>query len=381
MPYALSHNEREYEINASCPAHQLHQVGVRYVQAKVESIEQQQGGQGPAGNNNGEGFLVNLDSNSPPIKASIVVACSGFDVGVIKPRIGQSFGDRKTELEAYRTAISKAKNVVIAGGGSVAVDLGGQVRDMLSEGATLHHVVSDTKFLTSRHSQAERTLVTNYIESLPNTKVVYQDRINVTEPSIVKTTYQLTNSRSSLEADVYLPAFAVWRAGYLPAEALDKGGAVDVDSTTLMCKKVSRLFAIACSNNGEMSAIPKIEGQVKSVVKNIELLSFDKSPSFKHVEALPFLKSEAAILYGKSWAMIATDSIGFLGPLCVCIGFPFPCCLMPCLPHCGLCGTSCAKPVGKEPAQFFGVMMEKPFGPVLGAADKKAPVPEGEMGR
>jgi hypothetical protein len=171
-----------------------------------------------------------------------------------------------------------------------------------------------------------------------------------------------------------IPSFAKFQTDFLPAEVKTKSGAVKVNSS-LMSTEWKNVFAVGCSDLNEHCAIPKIANQATTVGKNVALVSNKAEKLVKHTTGAPFLKAEYAVMYG-DWGMMLNDEIGCLGALCFACGFPFPCCLAPCTPWCGVCGLNCTRPAGKNVPAFFEAMFSKgPFGPVLEKANKSAPAP------
>ena len=366
-------NPDKYESNFSCPQYQIQVDGIEYIEGLVQSVVKE------ADNS----FTITL-KNGDAVKADAVVVCTGFSNALIKPAPGTTYDSRKAALNSHRAAIASADIVLIGGGGAVGVDVNGEILDMLKPGGKITHVVSDSaQFLSPRHSAAERKLVTDRVCGFSSCDVKFGEKVvNGGKDAVFEKgkVYKL-KSGATVTADVYIPSFAVFdRAQFLEGVdgALAMNGTVAVDKASLMSTKMFNLFAVGCSDNGEMCSIPKIEAQAKSVVKNLELTLKGGQPTHRHKEAIPFYKAEGLVPHGL-WGMIATDELGAIGYLCCMCGFPFPCCLGPCVDPCGVCGTSCSKPVGKGPGGFWDFAMNMgPFGPVLGKANKKrVPAVEG----
>ena len=93
---------------------------------------------------NGKKLSVGLTEGGRTIQADVVVAATSFHMPVVKPSVGMAWKDRKRELTAYREAIAKARDIVVAGAGSAGLDLAGDVR-MFNSGANIHLIVSDSK--------------------------------------------------------------------------------------------------------------------------------------------------------------------------------------------------------------------------------------------
>jgi hypothetical protein len=118
-------------------------------------------------------------------------------------------------------------------------------------------------------------------------------------------------------------------------------------------------------------------------VKNLAHTLARGEPKHKHREGLPWMQAEVMVPHG-DWGMVAVDGVPAVGKACLrCLGFPLPCLLGPCVAVCGVCGTSCKRPVGSGPGGFWQFALNMgPFGPVLGKADKKRQPPaQNEMKR
>lgn len=341
IPFALSDSSmQKYFSNFSCPGVNIQVDGnVTYEQGKVSSVEKK-----------GDAFVVNVetpvDCDNKVITADIVVCATGFSTGLIKPAIGVEWKERISQIVNAKEQIAIADNIIVAGGGPVGVDVCGAIRSMQKKpSARITHIISGDRFLSRNHSAAERKIVTDRIRKCEDVDIIVDYVINPPAfSSAKKQTYKLKSGKK-IVGDVFISSFAVWdRCGFLQSieGALAENGQVDVDEH-LMCRKVPNLFAVGCSNNGEMASIPKIAAQSSSVSRNIANLINGK-PLVPHKEGMPSYKAEGIILHG-DWAMASLDELDpFTRTCCFMLGFPFPCCLAPCLPFpCALCGYSCSR--------------------------------------
>lgn len=119
-PFALA-NPHLYDKNFAAPAYQLHVEGVEYITAKVTGVTKMGGG---------DSYVLTLDK-SDDVVADALVVCTSFSHPLTKPSLGQSWKDRRAELETYRTAISNADTVLVAGGGTVGCEVAGTFRGMI----------------------------------------------------------------------------------------------------------------------------------------------------------------------------------------------------------------------------------------------------------
>ena len=299
---------------------------------------------------NGKKLSVGLTEGDRTIRADVVVAATSFHMPVVKPSVGMAWKDRKRELTAYREAIAKARDIVVAGAGSAGLDLAGDVR-MFNSGANIHLIVSDSKYvLHDRFGEGDRKMMTDVVKNSPGMVLHMNERVvgdNAYVPSFEPSTVTLKSGKT-IEADVYIPCFVKWNGGgYLKSlsGATSPNGLVAQDHRTLQSKVNPALFAIGCGDIIEKegwSGIPKLEAQAKTVSTNVLNFLMEKT-LIDHKEGMSFSKHEPAVHFGHGFhTALLTEKCGLPGKCCVLCGFPFPCILCPCLP----CGISCMKPNG-----------------------------------
>ena len=210
-------------------------------------------------------FTVVVDNSTTPLFADSVVVATGFSTGLIKKtpaKLSQSNSDRLAELRKFRASIKSADNVLVAGGGYVGIEMAGKVKGMLKPNATVTLVASGEKLLTPRHTERERDLITKRLKGTVGVKLMLGNRVTgdgASEAQVGRKAWTLEKG-GEVVADVFIPAWANWdRNGFLD-ESLLKNGMVAVDKETMMSVTVKGLFAVGCSDNGEMCAIPKVSG-------------------------------------------------------------------------------------------------------------------------
>jgi len=360
-PFALA-NKEYYHSNLSSPQHNLQIEGCTYVNGIVTAIER-----------TGDSFVVIVGGHDDIVADCVVVATS-FAHPLTKPAVGVTWSERLEELDSFRKAIAEADNVLVAGGGIVGCEVAGNVRDMLlKQSAKVIHVASGKQLLTDQFSSRERKMLTDYAKNLDRLELVLEDRVDgQSEAKVEKNaSYQLKSGKTVI-ADVFIPSFASFRTSFLPEEAVNHKGEVKVDKKNLMSVAMPNMFAVGCNDNGEMCAIPKINNQAVTVAKNIANIVKGTGETFVHKEGMPVIQAELVALYGKGYGQINNDESKWLGQLCFACGFPFPCCLAPCVPMCGLCGFICSRSKGGNVPAFFEALFKKgPWGPVLEKAKAK----------
>jgi NADH dehydrogenase FAD-containing subunit len=294
------------------------------------------------------------------------VLAVGFSSPLIKPKVGQTYGERSDEVNRYCTAITQAKSVAVLGGGVVGVELAGDVRDVVAADCVVTLVCrggvlqsAPEKYQKKTEAKLKERNITVLIDALAD---------ELKDGSTEKATYKL-QSGASLTADVVIPAYSRgFQTEFLQDVdgLLDHKGAIIVNEF-MQSPKNMKVFAVGCSNLKEFTAIPKIEGQAKTASTNILKLIAGKSPAslLKHSENLPFMKSPPVQKIGHdSFAWMDTGNLPPPVACCARIGFPFcppPCC-WGCVCHPCCCAGPCQDPEGKPLASFLKGMLHKSAG-------------------
>lgn len=297
-------------------------------------------------------------SDGTCITANAVVCATGYTIPVLNPRIGQTAQERAEEVSRYRTAIRKAKSVLIAGAGGSAVKLLGDVHSIMDikGGAKLHLICSGDLVLKSPTGEGDRKTMTEYVRSLEGV-YLHNDRAThegFREPSLTRQTYTM-RSGTTVEADVYIPSFPVFHAGkYLHIEgAAGPDGRVVINPETLQSKVSAGIFAIGCGDDDSIpTTIPCIERMVPVLAHNVvQYLSSPTSPLklFDRTQPAVHHQGFGTCGYG-TYSQV--NSEGCPGVVRACLymcGFPLPCCLGCWACGCaeGPCGFSCSKIRGK----------------------------------
>eukprot|EP00747_Dinoflagellata_sp_TGD_P162539 gnl/TRDRNA2_/TRDRNA2_180237_c0_seq1.p1 gnl/TRDRNA2_/TRDRNA2_180237_c0~~gnl/TRDRNA2_/TRDRNA2_180237_c0_seq1.p1 ORF type:complete len:408 (+),score=82.74 gnl/TRDRNA2_/TRDRNA2_180237_c0_seq1:84-1307(+) len=301
-------------------------------------------------------------SNGTALEFDYCVLCLGFGMPVLKPTVGMSWANRSEEVKRYGAAIKSAKCVVVVGGGPVGVELAGDAREVCSKDARVVLLVRGG--VLTAMTEKYRKNAENKLKQL-NIEVLVDSIDGDGEPSCTKTTLKLKSGRT-LDADVVLPAYG---RGPPTSFLQDSPGMLDASGFVIVNEFLQstarpNVFAVGCSNLKEFVAVPKIEGQTKTVVANLESLMSQKSAATKHNEGAPFMKAPAMQVIGHdTFALLDTSNAP--PPLACCARMGFPCCPPPCCwcccgPCC--CGGPCADPQGLQMAKFAKSMLHKSAG-------------------
>jgi NADH dehydrogenase FAD-containing subunit len=316
--------------------------GVKYVVDLVVKVD------------NGKVFL----KSGGTLQFDYCVYAVGFAIPVVKVQLGASWESRKEEVIRFGAAIRAAKSVAIIGGGAVAVELAGDVRDVVAANTKVTLVCRDGVLKGSSEKyreKAEAVLKERNIE-------VLNDELSTPESvaSALKASYKL-KSGESLEADVLIPAYARFQTCFLDKDLLDEQGRVIVNDF-MQCPSYRNMFAVGCTSAKEIVNIPKIDGQAKTAITNILKLLAGKEALTKHSENAPFMKSAPLQKIGHdTYAYLDTGNIP--PPVACCAKMGFPCCPPPCCWFCVChpccCAGPCADPEGVNLAAFAKSIVHK----------------------
>jgi len=282
------------------------------------------------------------------IEYDCLVLAVGLNIPCFLPKMGQSWSQREAEVAQIGSAIRKASTVLIGGGGTVAVEFAGDVREVNKQAQVVMVTRGDKplRYLDGKYSSKLQNLLQKY-----NVEVITNDAVSEDGPVLEMKTFKLRSGKE-LRADLYIPAFQHGINGGFTGLA-DDTGAIKVNDF-LQAEGNHKVFAVGCSNK-EFSAIPKVDGQSKTVAQNV-LLLLEGKPLKKHVDGMAQLTHPMSQKFGhKTYAWLEPAMLPGPGSACAknC-GFPcFPCfCCWPlalcgCTPcHPMACGVCCADPEG-----------------------------------
>ena len=156
-------------------------------------------------------------------------------------------------LDEMNSKLASAKEIVIGGGGPVAVETAGEIGVHLKgKGAKITLVAGNDKLLPvlrkSLSVKAQKMLEKNGVTILYNTRVSSSE-----QSSDGKTEVMLDNGKS-MTADVYIPAIGVTpNTEFLPSHLLGKGNYVKTNNATLRVDEAGpRVYAV-----GDVAAVDK----------------------------------------------------------------------------------------------------------------------------
>lgn len=291
------------------------------------------------------------------------VLCVGFAMPVVKPALGASFASRSEEVKRFGAAIRAAKSVAILGGGPVGVELAGDVREVVSKITKVTLVCRGGVLPACSEKYRKKTAakLTDLGIDVVTDEIIGGPAQGSSSPG-----YYKLKSGGSLEVDVLLPGYTTgFQTDFLKDfGVVDSQGCVAVNEF-MQCTAKPKVFAVGCTNVKEFTGIPKIEGQAKTAVANLQSLIAGGSATTKHAEGAPFMKTPFVQKIGHdTYAWMDTGNAP--PPVACCARIGFPCCPPPCCWFCVChpccCAGPCADPEGRALAAFFKPMVHKSAG-------------------
>merc|ERR1711865_166738 len=211
--------------------------GVEYIEGTVDTIDKS------------EGRLRVVLKTGEKISADAVVCCTGSTIPFLKPDLGAMPEERRNQLASARKAIAKAKTILVAGGGTVGIELAGAVCELKAQSAKVILAVSGETILHDGFPMGMRTRVAKVltnagVQILPNAKVTGSQ----IKASLTPSAYELSDG-STVNADVFLPSFSSFELPSMPSVegATDARGRLIVDGS-LQSVKIPGVFAVACAS-------------------------------------------------------------------------------------------------------------------------------------
>lgn len=298
-----------------------------------------------------------LDKSRPlqSVDFDVLVCATGFAFPVICETPGQTKDERKAEIDRYADALLSGKNVVIAGGGSVGVELAADLLETLPEGSRNGKV---TLVCSSDHLLADQPpkygLRCKEVLEGFGCEFIFNDRVSSHTDSVVsdgKSIPLTLKSGKNLDCHVYVAAYSrgantdwltkpVSGKDPLPAQLLNEKGQVIVNEY-MQAAAYDKLYAMmATSNRKEISLFPNVDSQAQTVAKNIvKPQSAKQSDGPQHAMYQLVGHDTFGILIPESWPMPSFVTKVF----CQWFGFPFTL-LCPCCWPCPLVGGYCCGP-------------------------------------
>lgn len=314
--------------------------GVEYVEGTVDTIDKS------------EGRIRVVLKTGEKISADAVVCCTGSTIPFLKPDVGATPEERRNQLASARKAISKAKTILVAGGGPVGLELAGAMFELKSQSAKVILAVSGETILHEGFPMGMRTRVAKVltdagVQILPNAKVSGAQ----IKASLTPAAYELSDG-STVNADVFLPSFSSFALPSMPSvesATTDARGRLLVDGA-LQSLKMPGVFAVGCASVDRVLNLDVIEGAAKAAAAN--------ACAFAHAAPLkPYTPKEVP---AEPWLHFIWGEYSLLnlpmGPVPFLCGWPLPC--LCCLPGCCMpCGYSCSRPEGKGVSQTLQKLM------------------------
>lgn len=301
-----------------------------------------------------------------PYKA--VVVCVGMNTGLITPKVGESWEERKNTVEKCGQAMKTAKTIVIGGAGLIALETAGAAREVNASARIVLATrgkgpLQDGVFSSKYTEKLRKQLELQRIEISPDSEVT--DKAPCFETKEVKL------SSGTVSADLYLPAFNQgFRAAFL-GDAANARGQVKVNEF-LQSTVNPKMFAVGCSDKCSISAIMKLDSESNAAAANVKSLLHEKQMK-TYQDKTP---TPPTMKLGHSYAWVEYEKLP-CGACLKCCGFP--CCI--CLCCCGhpfALGMCCGDPEGKPTAHCMKSMILHSTG-MTGIKGLNTPPPQKTM--
>eukprot|EP00980_Cylindrotheca_fusiformis_P002661 scaffold622_cov102-Cylindrotheca_fusiformis.AAC.10 len=311
-----------------------------------------------------------LDSGkTQQIFFDVLVCATGFGYPVICETPGQSKADRIQEIDQYADALTSGNEVAIAGGGTVGVELAGDLLEKFPEARGKVTLISASRRLLMDQSPYHGEKCQQILEDM-GCKFIFSDCVVSHKGSEIATGEPLTlelESGKMLSCHAYVAAYGRSpNTGFLtkaaagpplPRKLVNNLGKVVVDEY-LQSTVYDKLYALGATNTRkEPSLYMNIEEQAKTVAKNIvSARSAKQAPGVDHAMYV--------IVGHDTYAAVTPENLPMpscCATLC-CVWCGFPCnMLCPCFcvaTVCGpcdpmVCGYCCDKPEGRGPTKTF----------------------------
>eukprot|EP00929_Paragymnodinium_shiwhaense_P068684 TRINITY_DN3458_c0_g1_i3.p2 TRINITY_DN3458_c0_g1~~TRINITY_DN3458_c0_g1_i3.p2 ORF type:complete len:322 (-),score=75.86 TRINITY_DN3458_c0_g1_i3:403-1368(-) len=301
----------------------------------------------------------------------MLVVATVLKMAALYPKLGVTLASRKAEVEQVADAISRARAVVVAGGGPVGLEIVGNIRLAYPDKKI---TLLSRSAVGSFMAEPKRLKVEAQLKKMNIDIVIGSDADAPLDCALEAGTLKIGNEE--LPYDVYLPVFSQGpNTQFLASNEgmLDARSNIKVNEY-LQSTAAEDIFSIGVGDNKEsFVGFAKLEAQWKTVTANIKAKLAGKQMK-AHKEGLPFMKGPPLVVVGHGphgYAMFDFDNLPPPAKCCCCCGYGgFPCCPIPCCwpccagGGCGLCpcGYCCAPPEGSGPAKLAGSMSFKSAG-------------------
>eukprot|EP00980_Cylindrotheca_fusiformis_P018703 scaffold6227_cov74-Cylindrotheca_fusiformis.AAC.1 len=222
-----------------------------------------------------------------------LVCATGFGYPVILETPGQTKEERLQEIEQYANALSSGNDVVIAGGGTVGVELAGDLLEKYPNAKGRVTLICSSERLLMDQPPYYGVKCKQVLEDM-GCKFVFSDRVTSHSDSEIGSLTLDLKSGKSLSCHAYVAAYArspntdfLTKKGAdgasLPSSVVNAQGKVEVNEY-LQSTDYDKLYALGATNTlTEPSIFMNIDGQAKTVAKNIiSAKSTKKGPGVDH---------------------------------------------------------------------------------------------------
>jgi len=335
-PKGLAPNQSQYEV-----------PGVTYKYTTVEKVD-------PAAKK------VRCKGEAGEIAYDILIVATGFGMPLIYPTPGQTLQERKAEVKDVAEKIKLANNILIGGGGPVALEFAGDIKCKYPQ----KKVKIAAKDMLKAWPDSQAEAATSKARSM-GIEVLKITAHAPTEPSLAAGSMNIDGQ--VLDYDLYFPMFSQGpNTGFLAdAGVLDDKKRIEVNEH-LQSGKYPEIFAIGTGATADTwIGVMILESQRDCVAANVQA-SLGAKPLKKYKSPCSTMPRQPLLLIGHGPNGYGFADFSMAPPpikCCCCCGYGgFPCCPPPCCwPMCGpcACGYCCTGPNGPGLSNFAGKMMWK----------------------
>jgi len=323
---------------------------------------------------------------STSLPFDFLVAATGFKMPSILPSPGESFDERTAHIGAVYQAATSGKNVVVAGGGLIGVELAGNFCEAITKakGKGKVTLVTSGQVLLPGYPERVQAKAKSVLEQLGATMVFGAKVSSHTSTTLANSTdapfdVTLSNGATVNGMGCYVPSFV----GRAETEWLEGAPGVSLDPNAGNRVVVDEHLCAASDPNPQVFALggcasikepwlggAKMEAQAKTIAANLALAVAGKKLKV-HQEGEPGLTMAPVVQVGRhTWIGLVPEVMGAPGKMLLCCGPPcnllcpcygFAACCGPC-GGCGnaawACGAPCGYPEGKATANCFSPFLE-----------------------
>mmetsp|Transcript_110429 Transcript_110429/g.356442 ORF Transcript_110429/g.356442 Transcript_110429/m.356442 type:complete len:419 (+) Transcript_110429:1-1257(+) len=304
--------------------------------------------------------LICASGRSIPYRALIV--STGFKIPLLYPTPGQTLAERKEEVQRAGRAIREARKVVVSGGGSVGLEVAGDIRVQYPDKEVVI-LTRDGRVLGSSHPAKLQRRAADKLKSMRID--VVKGSVDAMNPILERGSLDVKDGdSSSIDFDVFLPAFQQGpNTDFLQRipNMLNARKQIQVNEF-LQSKAHPEIFTIGQGDVDEsfVGAL-KLTAMASSVATNVAAFLAGRAMK-AHKDTAASMTRPLTIKIGHGpggYMWWDTEVMPLPAKCCSCCGlagFPFcppPCCWCCCKGSCACCCGNCGGECGGEAASRF----------------------------